>query len=88
MFYLIIAIGLPRHLKILQKWDFMLFTVVSLRPRTVPEGGIQSLLFNIEVTDEDDCINLGVKIEIKEKQFNCIAEKKSIKEPVQFQLAP
>ena len=46
------------------------------------------MLFNIEVTDEDDFIKLGVKIEIKEKQFNCIAEKKSIKEPVQFQLAP
>lgn len=39
MFYLIIAVGLLRHLEILQeKWDFMLFTVVSLGPRTVPEG--------------------------------------------------
>lgn len=38
MFYIIIAVGLLRHLEILQeKWDFM-FTVVSLGPRSVPEG--------------------------------------------------
>ena len=35
------------------------------------------MLFNIEVTDEDNFIKLRVKIEIKEKQFNCTAGKKS-----------